>query len=48
MRDPYPKTPSPVKAHYTIRMDGSVWRIRATHIEVLNFLRRLYAARRAA
>lgn len=35
-------------AIYTVRLLGTSVRVRMTHLELLNYLRRLYAARRAA
>lgn len=37
-----------VKAGYTIRIYGRVWHVRASHAEILSFLRRLCASRSAA
>ncbi len=45
MQKIYTKSRLAVKrAGYTIRLYGHVWRIRATHQEALDFLRRLKAA----
>lgn len=38
----------PPRAGYAIHLYGRIWRIRATHLELLSFLRRLCASRSAA
>lgn len=48
MKTVYTRERGQVKAGYTIRMYGRVWHVRMTHLETLNFLRRLCALRRAA
>lgn len=48
MKNPYIKTVPAVKTGYTIRLHGRVWHVRMAHLEIIGFLRRLCAARRAA